>query len=401
MFTDWIGNTDPAVSLGMPYRWQLQYATCAKLFNHPDAPAPAGWRLVPEVAAGPPSVSADGLTQTIRVRSGFRFSPPVNAPVTAETFRHTIERALSPVLGPGGDAAAYLPEIAGLADYRAGRAAHVSGLSAHGDALAVRLTSRVPDLPERLALPYFCAVPDGTPVARDGLPQPIASAGPFYISDYFPNQALVVKRNPNYRGSRPHRLDAIVYEFGVKAEDAVRRTERDASEVVEDFSPVLGPNGPVADRYVGEPTRFSLPPQLSNVYLAFNTRRPLFALRRVRQAVNYAIDRQALAATLGYLPADHYLPPGIPGHRASHVYPTRPDLRRARALIRDDGGPATLYFSDVRALRPWAQIIRRNLAAIGIRVRVREFEEPLSDAARRDLRADMLLTKTQASFPPA
>ena len=243
-------------------------------------------------------------------------------------------------------------------------------------------------------------MPDGTPVARDGLPQPIASAGPFYISDYFPNQALVVKRNPNYRGSRPHRLDAIVYEFGVKAEDAVRRTERDAS-VVEDFSPVLGPNGPVADRYVGEPTRFSLPPQLSNVYLAFNTRRPLFALRRVRQAVNYAIDRQALAATLGYLPADHYLPPGIPGHRASHVYPTRPDLRRARALIRDDGGPATLYFADVRALRPWAQIIRRNPAAIGIRVRVREFEEPLSDAARRDLRADMLLTKTQASFPPA
>jgi peptide/nickel transport system substrate-binding protein len=399
MITDLIGNTDPAISLGLPYRWQLQYATCAKLFNHPDAPAPAGWQLVPEVAAGLPAVSADGLTQTFRIRSGFRFSPPLNAPVTAETFRHTIERALSPALGPGADGAAYLPELAGLADYRAGRAEHISGLSAHGDTLTTRLTSPVPDLPERLALPQFCAVPDGTPVAPDGLPQPMSSAGPYYISDYFPNEALVVKRNPNYRGSRPHQLDAIVYEFGVKTEDSVGRVERGLGEVLEDYT--LDPHGPVAQRYGREPSRFFFSPQLSNVYLAFNTHRPLFARRRVRQAVNYALDRQAIATTVGYLPADHYLPSGIPGHRATHVYPTRPDLRRARALIQDDGGPATLYFTDIAALRTWAQIIRRNLPRIGIRVRVREYEEPMPDGEFKDLRADMLLTKTQASYPPA
>ena len=238
MFNDWIETTDPAVTGGgMPYRLQLAYATCAKLFNHPDAPAPDGWRLVPEVAAGPPSVSADGLSQTFRIRSGFRFSPPLNAPVTADTFRHTIERALSPVLGFRGDGIAYLPEIEGVAGYRAGRAAHVSGLSAHGDTLTIRLTSPVPDLAERLALPQFCAVPAGTPVAPDGLARPMPSAGPYYVSAYFPGEALVVKRNPNYRGPRPHRLDAIVYEFGVKAEDSVRRVERNASEVLEDFSP--------------------------------------------------------------------------------------------------------------------------------------------------------------------
>ena len=406
MFNDWIESTDPAVTGGgMPYRLQLAYATCAKLFNHPDAPAPDGWRLVPEVAAGPPSVSADGLSQTFRIRSGFRFSPPLNAPVTADTFRHTIERALSPVLGFRGDGIAYLPEIEGVAGYRAGRAAHVSGLSAHGDTLTIRLTTPVPDLAERLALPQFCAVPEGTPAARDGLPQPIPSAGPYYVAAYFPGEALVVKRNPNYRGSRPHRLDAIVYEFGVKAEDSVRRVERDASEVLEDFSPILGPNGPLARRYDhasdAEPRRFFLPPQLSNVYLAFNTRRPLFAPRRVRQAVNYALDRQTIAAAFRYLPAGHYLPPGVPGHRTTPVYPARPDLRRARALIQDDGGTALLYICDCNEARAWAQVIRRNLARIGIRVRLREYEAPLSYRRRTDLRADMLLTKTQASFPPA
>src|SRR5215207_1697835 len=138
MFFDWVGSTDPAVARG-PYEWQLLYATCAKLYNHPDAPAPAGWRLEPEVAVGPPTVSADGRTYTIRIRPGYRFSPPSGEPVTAEAFRHSIERALSPELGPGADAIAYAGDIAGVQNYRAGRTARIAGLGAHGDTLTIRL----------------------------------------------------------------------------------------------------------------------------------------------------------------------------------------------------------------------------------------------------------------------
>ena len=51
---------------------QIAYATCAKLLNYPDEAAPAGTRLVPEVAASLPRVSRDGRTYTFTVRSGFR-----------------------------------------------------------------------------------------------------------------------------------------------------------------------------------------------------------------------------------------------------------------------------------------------------------------------------------------
>ena len=49
-----------------------------------------------------PDVSPDGRTYTFRIRPGFRFSPPSGQAVTAETFKATIERALSPKFATGG-----------------------------------------------------------------------------------------------------------------------------------------------------------------------------------------------------------------------------------------------------------------------------------------------------------
>src|SRR6266511_81754 len=59
-------QTDPAL---YPDR-KINYATCAKLLNYPDAPAPAGTRLVPEVAASIPARSHDGRTYTFTIRRG-------------------------------------------------------------------------------------------------------------------------------------------------------------------------------------------------------------------------------------------------------------------------------------------------------------------------------------------
>ena len=75
----------------------MLYLTCVGLLNYPDKPAPDGWRLEPEVAAAMPTVSADGRTYTFTIKPGYTFSPPSDEPVTAETFRATIERTLSPI----------------------------------------------------------------------------------------------------------------------------------------------------------------------------------------------------------------------------------------------------------------------------------------------------------------
>ena len=230
--------------------------------NHPDAPAPAGWRVVPEVAAARPVVSADGRTYSFRIRTGFRFSPPSNQAVTAETFRYTIERALSPRLGPQALAAAFASDIAGVDAYRAGRAPHVAGISAHGDTLTIKLEAPAADFPARMALPYFCAVPVRTPIVPNGLEEPIPSAGPYYLAEHIDEVVAVVKRNPNYPGPRPQRLDAIVFRRPNAKADAVSQIERGEADHLGEFdllsaSPLVA-NGAVADRY-GPPHRAGSP----------------------------------------------------------------------------------------------------------------------------------------------
>ncbi len=178
---------------------QFQYATCAKLYNYRDVEGDAGKHLVPEVAAGFPEVSNRGRKYRIRIRDGYRFSPPSNEPVTAESFRHAFERSLSPKFDPNY----FPPQFANILGAQGVRrrqdAAYLRPLRRRRRA---RHQAREPGArsPRALALPVFCAVPEDTPVVPHGLEMPIASAGPYYLAAHTESVA-VLKRNPNYGGS--------------------------------------------------------------------------------------------------------------------------------------------------------------------------------------------------------
>ncbi len=47
--------TDPALAYYVP-SWEIEYATCLKLLNYPDANGPKGSTLVPEAATGFPRI---------------------------------------------------------------------------------------------------------------------------------------------------------------------------------------------------------------------------------------------------------------------------------------------------------------------------------------------------------
>ena len=158
------GPLDPALALG-PQAYQLEYATCAKLVNYPDHAAPAGSRIVPEVARSLPIRSPDGKTYTFRIRPGFRFSPPSNELVTAQTFKLAIERGLKLPAALWGRA----DDIVGAKAFAAGTATHVAGVVASGDRLTFRLTAPDPVFVSLLAEPLFCAVPTDTPLAPEGV----------------------------------------------------------------------------------------------------------------------------------------------------------------------------------------------------------------------------------------
>ena len=120
-----------------------------------------------------------------------------------------------------------------------------------------------------------------------------------------------------------------------------------------------------------------------------NAHRPLFANVQTRRAVNYAVDRRALAVNDVFergQPADHYLPPAMPGFDSGRVYALSPDVAQARKLARGRGGRAVLYTCDLLACRQLAQVVKTNLSPIGIDVEVEEFPIPalLARLTRRD-----------------
>ena len=196
-----VGSMDPARAGALE---ELLYATCAQLVNYPDKAGPAGSQLTAEVAQSLPTRSGDGRTYTFKIRPGFRFSPPSDQPVTAQTFKDSIERTLNPRMD--SYSAHYLADVVGARAYMAGKASHIAGVVANGDTLTIRLLAPAPDFLSRIAQPAFCAVPSNTPIKGARL---IPSAGPYYVTSYTPGQGVAAGTQPQLprQPSTPLRAD--------------------------------------------------------------------------------------------------------------------------------------------------------------------------------------------------
>jgi YVTN family beta-propeller protein len=355
-----IDSVDPALAYTV-ITWQLEYATCAKLVNYADADGADGFALRPEVANSLPRVSRDGLTYRFTLRRGYRFSPPSNQEVTARTFKYSIERALAP--GTKSYADNFLSDLVGARAYERGRAPHIAGLSARGNTLKFRLDKPAGDLAARLAMPFFCAVPIGTPIDFKGLAG-IPSAGPYYVASYQPNALLLLRRNPNYHGPRPHSVAAIDVRIGDTENAALKKVERNESDLVIDADGAAV----VPKRYHDRFFRYRAP---TVRYLALNTRRPLFARPAARQAVARVLDRSALIRfdpTL--LPTEALLPPGFPGADPLRAFTAHGEIAVARRLLGAKPATAVYLTCDQPTCLQEAAILRRQLGRIGISLRV-------------------------------
>ena len=103
-------------------------------------------------------------------------------------------------------------------------------MSSTATTLTIRLRAPAPSLPARLAMIPFCAVPPETPIRPGGV-EGIPSAGPYYIQSHTPHAELVLRRNPNYRGPRPHRFDTIDYRFGATATQEIKLVQSGRADV--------------------------------------------------------------------------------------------------------------------------------------------------------------------------
>jgi peptide/nickel transport system substrate-binding protein len=341
------------------------------LMAFPDKPLPEGFRLQPELAEADPVISKDGRTYTFQVRKDARFS--TGARVTARAFARALERILDP--GMRSPRAGDFQDIVGAKEVLAGRATTPRGVIAKGRTLIVRLERRLSDFPVRTS--SLSAVPPSLEAHPEGPKAPLPSAAPYYVSEYVPNERLVLERNRFYRGTRPHHVDRFVADLAANALAVDLVAEGKLEQAA---APLVTPRAAeLARRYGVNKSQFFVN-QLPGIgMLVLNTSRPLFRNNpKLRQAVNFAVDRRALTREFPpytFSSTDQYLSPGTPGYRDERIYQLGGDLRRARKLAagRTRGGKAVFYTTSAPLDVALAQIVQRSLKRIGLEIEIKQF----------------------------
>jgi peptide/nickel transport system substrate-binding protein len=350
---------------------------------------------VPDMASGPPQLSADRRTYTFTLRAGIRYAPPVNREVTAQDFITAIERLYDKAFPSPGQV--YSDLIAGAKRFGAGKASRISGLSApDAHTLTITLDQPAEDFLSILAQSFFAPVPReyaaGYTVG-DNYSGYVVGSGPYKVDTYIPGRRIVLVRNPNWNPAtdplRKAWVDRIEITTDVPIASIQRAIEREEADLSLDSHV---PQAQVAALRVDPQRSRRLSVNTTGIllFLVLETHRRAGAITdvRVRQAINLAIDkvayRDAVAgrfAPTGEL-ASTILAPGSLGHRHYDLYPTpegRGDPAKAKALLAEAGYPdgLTLTFvawgtgSYVDTIKP----VRDSLARAGIRLKLKTYKE--------------------------
>jgi ABC-type transport system substrate-binding protein len=374
-----LDTMDPAMA-NTQASWALLDLTCARLMTYPDKPPPAAFQLIPEVAAAPPTVSRDGKTYTFTLRRNFRFSD--GTPVDARAFARAINRTLAPGVRSLGTR--YMEDIIGARAVQAGRSTSASGVVARGYRLTIRLVQPLGDLPARTSMPFFCAVPPNLPADPEGRGA-FPGSGAYYVSEYRPGQRITIRRNRYYRGKRPHHVDGFDVDLTAGSPQEVLNRIEDGRADWGIVPPPLyfAPERELVRKYGvnRKDGQLHVKPGFTLRAFVLNTSSPLFRGNlRLRQAVNFAINRAAFGAgNLGGRLTDQILPPSLPGFSDAKIYPlSKPNLAKARQLARGQlrGGKAVLYVNDLPLTLGLGQIIKQQLEPIGLEVDVRGIPGP-------------------------
>ena len=234
-------------------------------------------------------------------------------------------------------------------------------------------------------MPFFCPIPPNTPVDPAGTDTP-AGSGPYYVAERIVNQRIVLERNPYYRGGRPANVDRVVWTIGTSREDCLLATEQNRIDLCVTFGIPETAYRRLAETYGVNRAggQFFVSGRLDTWYFAFNHDRPAFkgpGQIPLMKAINFALDRRALARTFGYLGGksdDQMLPPTL--GRDESIYPLGSgDTATARkwlARARLQPDKLVLYaFTDRSQNVAAAQTFASSLKRIGIDVEVKYFDQ--------------------------
>jgi peptide/nickel transport system substrate-binding protein/oligopeptide transport system substrate-binding protein len=338
------------------------------------------------------SVDSGGTLYTFHLRPEVRFHD--GSPLTAATVERSLRRALAPGSGAGRGWPLY--PIQGARAFAAGQRSDLPGIRVVDDTtLALALEEPLNIFLTLLAMPVAAIVPDS---AGPSLGERPVGTGPWRFVSWAHDDALVFARHEGWWNPPPQ---AETLTVRIIPEELTQAAEYELGRL----SVVEVPFGETTRWETTHGQELERRPALRTLYLALNTTRGPLADPRVRRALNLAIDREAILASVaggrGVLAAGA-IPPGLAGHDSTRrPYPFDPD--GARRLLAQAGGTVSLRLW--RSSRPIyariAQSIQQDLGSVGVTVEIVERDAASARSAARNGEADLFLTDWYGDYPDA
>ena len=346
-----------------------------------------GLRLVPDLAVAVPTPTDGGRTYAFHVRPWIRYSDGQR--LLAGDFRRGVERLFRD-RSPG--ASVYAGLVGAGACRRDPDGCNLSQGIVTNDArrtVVFHFTEPDPEFLYQLTEFAFSApVPPGTPDRETGQ-RTVPGTGPYKIASNTPAEIRFV-RNPNFRewshvAQPAGNPNQIVWHSAPSLQTAVTAVKQGRADWLQGSPPYAQYH----QLKLQDPGELHNNPQWSVQFLPINTHVAPFNDLRVRQALNYAINRGKLAQLYGgpafATPSCQAIVPGIPGYRRYCPYTlhpqangtwSAPDMARARQLVAESrtiGERIDLVSPTANGFTPTAATahIAGVLRALGYRVHVR------------------------------
>ena len=389
---------DPA-SMYYTYSWTLARGIFRTLVTYPAvADFEAQNELVPDLATDTGTPNDDSSQWTFTLKDGIMYGPALGGEdvpgVTGEEIvcadiKHGMERIFQTSVGGGYPFYYDILEGADKAS-KAGDGSEIPGIVCNGDKeIQFNLTEPSGDWPYRMAMaattPVPAAASDQYDKADDSdYDNHVVATGPYYIAEWKPGQLIQLERNehwdPDTDDVREAYVDSVFWKQGFENDVGVQKVLDGEFH----FGMDVSPTGPALERVVTDPelkSRFINEPSLCTRYLYMNTTVEPFDDIKVREAVNWAIDRANIkrlqgGPTTGDI-ATSIVPPGMGGYLSADEYnpfetPNMAgDYEKAKELMAEAGFPNG-YDEEifvVGASDPphdrYFETVRKDLEAIG------------------------------------
>jgi len=316
---------------------------------------------IPDLAAGPPRVSADNKTVTVKIKHGIRYGTVKPTPidgkeVTSADVKYAIQRGQNPHVA-NGYTGVYFP-LVGLSGAKGGPIAGIqtpdrSTLVLHLSKPFGATTAKALSMPITMPVPksYAAQFDAKNPTTYDADPTVQAFTGPYMIAAHRPGKSLTVIRNPHWdpkTDTRPAYPDRIEWTIGNDVNVAGRQIFDGRGMIGTDISPA-----PIVKLFATKkPKQIAFSP-LGYRIVSLNTQKKPFSNIDVRKAAAAILDRTAMQRVRGGPivgdVATHFLTPGIPGFTqaggfrgtgADYLRNPGGDLKLAESYMKKAGYPS-------------------------------------------------------------